>query len=245
MALDYIVAGTASHFDLIRVLADHKKESDIKEQGIEKMRFCRYMDINSAMSMPAKINYGAKPWKKCCGKCSYTMSTLKIACGCNFTQDLFEVEVDGEKVTNMGKPSVNTVLVFVTNGKFTGGGNIINPLSCINDGLLDLTWIQDESIMGLCGVAKTMGQAKAGATHAYDGTFRFRRGKSCTINFTGKKAKKQPKEGTEQMVAVDGEDMFYTKYVHFECVPKCIEYIFDAKFYFSEHSSPAPGDKNH
>jgi diacylglycerol kinase family enzyme len=71
---------------------------------------------------------------------------------------------------------VNTILLFVTNGQFTGGGMIINPHSLINDGLLDISWIEPE--MGLCGVAKNMDKAKKGGLHAYDdGVFRFRRGK--------------------------------------------------------------------
>jgi hypothetical protein len=34
------------------------------------------------------------------------------------------------------------------------------------------------------------------------------------------------------MIAVDGEDMFYTDFIKFEAVPQAIEYLFDAKFYF-------------
>jgi diacylglycerol kinase family enzyme len=115
MALDYIVSATVTKMDLVRVLADRESEADVPEKDINKMKYCRYMDINSAMSLPAKINYGAKPFKACCGKLSYQISTIKLAC-CGMKQDLFEVEVDGEKVTNNGKENVNTILLFVTNG---------------------------------------------------------------------------------------------------------------------------------
>jgi diacylglycerol kinase family enzyme len=71
MALDYIVAGTVAKMDLVRVLADKESEDDIAEKDINKMKYCRYMDVNSCMSLPAKINYGAKPYKSCCGKMSY------------------------------------------------------------------------------------------------------------------------------------------------------------------------------
>jgi hypothetical protein len=74
---------------------------------------------------------------------------------------------------------------------------IINPFSIINDGLLDISWIEQEAIMGLCGVAATMDKAKKGGIHAYDGNFRFRRGKTVKVSFKGIKAKKQPVNGTE------------------------------------------------
>ena len=54
MALDYIVAGTVAKMDLVRVLADKESEDDIAEKDINKMKYCRYMDVNSCMSLPAK-----------------------------------------------------------------------------------------------------------------------------------------------------------------------------------------------
>ena len=47
------------------------------------------------------------------------------------------------------------------NGKYTGGGMIVNPFGCMNDGLLDMTWVHDEKAMGLLGVADILGKAKS------------------------------------------------------------------------------------
>jgi hypothetical protein len=39
---------------------------------------------------------------------------------------------------------------------------VINPYSCLNDGLLDLTWVAEEAIMGFFGTASALGKAKNG-----------------------------------------------------------------------------------
>ena len=39
------------------------------------------------------------------------------------------------------------------NGKFTGGGCVVDPFACMNDGLIDLTWISDEKKQGVIGIA--------------------------------------------------------------------------------------------
>ena len=69
-SLNYIVSGTVAKFDTIRCLADHESEDTIPE-GNERMMYCRHMDVNVCMAMPAKINFGAEPYKSCCGKVSY------------------------------------------------------------------------------------------------------------------------------------------------------------------------------
>jgi hypothetical protein len=47
------------------------------------------------------------------------------------------------------------------NGKFSGGGLIVDPFACMNDGLVDITWLHDESQQGLLGVADILGKAKS------------------------------------------------------------------------------------
>ena len=47
------------------------------------------------------------------------------------------------------------------NGKFSGGGLIVDPFACMNDGLIDLTWLHDETQEGLLGVADILGKAKS------------------------------------------------------------------------------------
>jgi len=48
-------------------------------------------------------------------------------------------------VSSTGKDNVSSILVMLFNGKFSGGGMIIDPVACMNDGLVDITWLHDES----------------------------------------------------------------------------------------------------
>ena len=52
--------------------------------------------------------------------------------------------------------------MMFTNGKYTGAGMVINPFSCMNDGLVDVTWINDPRVMKLIGVATMLDEAKKG-----------------------------------------------------------------------------------
>ena len=75
---------------------------------------------------------------------------------------------------------------MITNGKFTGGGMIVDPYACVNDGLLDVCWIHDEAIMNLFGVAGMLDKAKKrGGSHAYDNQTTFTRGKKMRITYNG------------------------------------------------------------
>ena len=60
-------------------------------------------------------------------------------------QDVFTVEIDGVRVGSAGKENISSILVMLFNGKFTGGGMIVDPFACMNDGLVDITWLHDES----------------------------------------------------------------------------------------------------
>ena len=104
-ALDYIVSRMVMKFDVIRVLADHESEETVPG-GNERFQYCRYVDINACMSVPAKIAESAEPYKCCCGKLSYTIATITTACCGNFVQDLYELEIDGVKVSDEGKDTI-------------------------------------------------------------------------------------------------------------------------------------------
>jgi hypothetical protein len=65
----------------------------------------------------------------------------------------------------------------------------------MNDGLLDLSWAEDPAINGLIGIAKALDKCKKGAIHAYDGQFKFKRGKKLTIKFLGKLGKDNENRG--------------------------------------------------
>ena len=60
--------------------------------------------------------------------------------------DSFSIEVDGVTVTNNLKPDVETILLMLMNGKTTGAGMVVNPFACMNDGLIDVTWIHDPKV---------------------------------------------------------------------------------------------------
>ena len=52
--------------------------------------------------------------------------------------------------------------MMFTNGKYTGAGMVVNPFSCMNDGLVDVTWVNDPRVMKLMGVATMLDEAKKG-----------------------------------------------------------------------------------
>ncbi len=56
---------------------------------------------------------------------------------------------------------MSSILFMLFNGKFTGGGMIVDPFACMNDGLVDIAWIHDEKKQGLLGVAEILGKAKS------------------------------------------------------------------------------------
>lgn len=97
-ALDYICKGEIIKCDTARILMDHETEETLPE-GLERLNFLRYMMINSGAALPPLVAFKAKAWKACCGKTSYTIATLIEAMKGNVVPDIFEVFVDGEKVT--------------------------------------------------------------------------------------------------------------------------------------------------
>jgi diacylglycerol kinase family enzyme len=103
------------------------------------------MLINCTLAMPAKIANEAQKYKQCCGKNCYAVATLEQSILGRMLQDVFTVEIDGVKVSSTGKDNVSSILLMLFNGKFTGGGMIIDPFACMNDGLVDITWLHDES----------------------------------------------------------------------------------------------------
>ena len=93
-ALDILIRGIAIPIDTVRILLDHESE-DTLPSGDERAKFCRHMDINCTLSMPARIGHRAIPYKTCCGPNSYVISTLLEAMKCNIPRDQFEITIDG------------------------------------------------------------------------------------------------------------------------------------------------------
>ena len=136
--------------------------------------------------MPGKIANTAIGFKGCCGKKSYEIATLWEFCKCNFRSDHFDIFIDGNKVNPGEDYSVSTTFVMPMNGKFTGGGMIVNPFSVLNDGLIDVTWISNPAVNKLTGVAGMLGDAKKrGGTQVYKGDMAYMRGKQLRIEYKG------------------------------------------------------------
>jgi len=232
--MDYIVNREVTLVDTVRVLIDHEDEESLPT-GDDRLNFMRHMMINSAMSMPAKVANEAIPMKKCCGKASYTIATLKEAIKCNVRQDLFNVTVDGKKVTREGKDDVGTVLLMPFNGKNTGAGMIINPFAVMNDGLVDLTFMSDERRMGLFGIADLLDKAaKKGGIQTYENAFTHVRGKSIRIEFYGSHKRKPKKGFGQQLLGIDGEDLRFSNFVKYDCVPANVEFLFNPNTYYND-----------
>ena len=82
--------------------------------------------------------------------------------------------VDGELVKAPTADEHSTICLMVFNGKYTGGGMILDPYACINDGMVDVTWASDPRVNTLMGVNGVMTKAKNGATQVYDHQARLR-----------------------------------------------------------------------
>ena len=156
-ALDYIVKGECIALDTIRCLYDHETEDSVPE-GEERPKFIRHADMNIGMAISGKVNNTAGPYKKCCGKRCYEVATIIEKCRGNFVAENFEVEIDGKKIE--GWTDVQTMVIVIANGKYKGAGMVLNPFACMNDGLLDITWVNDPGLQSLKGVASLMGEAK-------------------------------------------------------------------------------------
>lgn len=136
-SLDNLIKGEAISIDTTRVLLDRDSESGLSNDE-SRLASCRHMISNSSLSMPARIASSANSWKGCCGRASFSISTYLKAFSGNFMCDRFDVEIDGTRVTD---ETLQTGLFIVNNGKYASGGMVSNPFACVNDGLIDVTWI--------------------------------------------------------------------------------------------------------
>jgi diacylglycerol kinase (ATP) len=100
-ALDYICAREVVSVDTIRCLIDVESEAQIHGEE-ERKKHCRHMLINASLSLPALVAKEAAKFKTCCGKLCYTIATLEQALLGKIRQELFDIEVDGVKVSNEG-----------------------------------------------------------------------------------------------------------------------------------------------
>jgi len=127
--------------DTTRVLLDNDSESSVPA-GEERLAYCRHMLSNAALSMPAKLTQSAESWKGCCGSSSaFSFSSYMASFSCGFVQEQYSLSIDDKPFAQEG--GINTALMMVNNGKYSNGGMILNPFAAVNDGLIDISWIED------------------------------------------------------------------------------------------------------
>ena len=178
-SIESIAKGEAIAIDTTRVLLDHDSESTVPE-GEERLSKCRHMISNASLSMPAKIANGASSWSCFGGGASYSISTYLQAFSCGFVADTYQLTIDDEQISPAG---ISTALMMVNNGKYSSGGMIINPFAAMNDGLIDITWIEDPSYQGTMGVTGVMSDARGnGGIQAYKGHSQYMRGRKIRID---------------------------------------------------------------
>ena len=72
--------------------------------------------------------------------------------------------------------------MMISNGKYANGGMLINPFAALNDGLIDVTWINDPNWQGSFGVTGIMSDARKGGRQAYRGHSQYLRGRKIRID---------------------------------------------------------------
>ena len=128
--------------------------------------------------------------------------------------------------------------MMVNNGKYCNGGMIINPFATINDGLLDVTWIDAPEYQGTLSVSGIMSRARSGGIQAYEGHSQYVRGRKLRIDIP-EPEQVQPEleleeneetakpDRQEQVIMVDGEALNYKTSIIWECFPSNIEVMID------------------
>lgn len=108
---------------------------------------------------------------------------------CSIPRDIYEILVDGEPIKFEQDDQVQTIFMMLMNGKYTGGGMIVDPFACMNDGLIDILIVTDENEMKFKRIVKIMDEAKKkGGIHAY-GNHTFLRGKKIEVTYKGRSGK--------------------------------------------------------
>jgi len=159
-ALDYIVKGECLPIDTTRVLLDHDNENNLSTDPEERYQQCRHMLSDSTLVMPANVAASSKSWWSCCcaNSTAFSFATWFKGLSCSFEPQPYKIEVDDVPLEADG---INTSFLMVSNGKYSNGGMLVNPFACVNDGLIDLTWVHDTSYMGMFGFREIVNDAKA------------------------------------------------------------------------------------
>lgn len=153
-------------------------------------------------------------------------------------QDTYDVEIDDKRFNSEG-----TSLMCINNSKNSQGGMIINPFACVNDGLIDITWITDPNMKGTFGVRSIMADARSGGgVQAYKKHSTYMRGRKIKVHFKDNEDEEpelsmetgevKGRSGPVQVVSVDGEDLSYYGQISWECLPTNVEVMVNTVAYF-------------
>ena len=194
----------------------------------------------SLLSMPAKIASSAKSTGLC--SCSNSLVSFYKGITRSFETDNYNIQVDKLQIgSQSGTETVNTGLLVVSNGKYINGGAMFNPYSVINDGLIDITWVNDPAYSGYWGLSGLMKKASAyGGTHSFDGTCSFLRGKSIKLEFKGRTNGTAADE-KKQTVIIDNDDVHYENSIRFDSGEGYqgfkVDVLIDTDTYFTEQNA--------
>ena len=141
----------------------------------------------------------------------------------------YDIEFDDGKL--MIK-DLKTQYMQIYNGKYGGGGIMLNPLGLINDGLMELVFYKE--------MITTQEAVKLfltpGGCMFYNHMFRcFKCSKIKLIN----KQKTADGQMIEQDINIDGEDLTFKKFAKYEVLKEQLEIIVDFKYLFDSAYDPA------
>lgn len=199
--------------DLTRILLDHETIPEDPTSDAYTSHY-RYQLINSSFNVPAKLNHRASSWKWCCRCCN----PYEVAAAIEFTKIVYEpldIFMDG-RVAFESEPSC---FVMSMQGQHGGNGCLLSPLSVVNDGLSELMVVQGRP--GPSGMLSFMNATtKGGGVHGYDPNILYMRGESFKV---------VPKRQTDvpHIFAIDGEPLYFNKFIKYESIPEAIEVLVD------------------
>ena len=138
---------------------------------------------------------------------------------------------------------MNTMLMMVNNGKFCNNGMIMNPYAVINDGLIDISWVDAPEYQGTLSVSGIMSRARMGGIQAYEGHSQYIRGRKVQIDVPepaieqpeleladengAAAAEQQTSQRADRVIMIDGEALNYRTTVIWECFPSNVEILID------------------
>jgi len=136
----------------------------------------------------------------------------------------------------------------------------MNPFAAINDGLIDITWIDDSAYSGVFGVTGVMSEARSqGGIQAYGGHSQYVRGRKIRVDVpatepvpaeleldggetatdeNGEPAATKTPERPQQVIMIDGEALNYQNSVIWECFPANIEVLIDDALFKTNKTFP-------